>query len=36
MTEKYKSVVFLTSHKLQEEIDKTISVIKPKIVIDII
>lgn len=36
MTAKYKSVVFLPSCKFQEEIGKTVSVIKPKIIIDII
>lgn len=35
MTLKYKSAVFLTSCKLHGEIGKTISVIKPKIVIGI-
>ena len=36
MTVKYKSFVFLTSYKLQEEIGMPISVIKQQIVIDII
>lgn len=35
MTARYKSVVYLTSYKLQEEIGKTISIIKPEIVINI-
>lgn len=36
MTVKYKSFVFLTSYKLQEEIGETISVIKLQILIYII